>query len=212
MVGEHCRQGKRRSRIAGMKRMGVLALLALLLLAGCAGTLRSSAPVDPTDWPVRVGSNNATARAPAALGRRNLAWHLASRFDKDEPLARFVAGSTDETWVRLTPGADGVIKVTGGVKDETLVSVNLAPRNRRKSALWNYQAGYTCRQGKLFVRGGFPVPQEEQQFGVKDPFAAGLFTFERAEDRSLVMLEDLYWSQGGEVAFQKWWRWRRLGP
>jgi hypothetical protein len=260
MVGEAGRQGKRDGigfdlpvvgpTITGMKRLGVLALL---LLGGCAGTMTSSVPIYPPDWPSRVGGDDATAcpdlsgtycavsepaaplvyppggapkesvmfvpyataKAPAALGRRNLAWHLASRFDKNEPLARFAViadGQADAAWVRLTAGNEGVIKIMAGVKGETLVSFDLVPRNRRKSELWNYQPGYTCRQGKLLVRGGFPVPKEEQQYATKDPFAAGLFTFERAEDGSLVMLEDLYWSQGAEISFQKWWRWRRLSP
>jgi hypothetical protein len=239
-----------------MKDLIMGAVMGAWLLAGC-GTMTSSVPVYPGDWPARVIGAGAVAcpeisgiyaavsepaaplvypaggapkeaaflvplpylrvDAPQQLGRRNLAWHLASRFEADEQLTRFsnviAAGHADTAWVRLMPPSAGIIKVVAGVGGKTLVTYDLLPRDRRKSELWTYQHGYTCRDGKLLVRGVFPVPKEEQWPEVENPVAAGLFTFMRAEDGSLVMLESVYYANGAkEISFQKWWRWRRLGP
>lgn len=239
-----------------MKCLTIAGATWVWVLTGC-GTMTSSIPVYPSDWPGRMAGVEgpecpdisglyaavsepaapmvyppggapkeavflvpipfATAEAPRHLGRRNLAWHLASRFEEDEQLVRFsktiASGDAGSAWVRVKPPSAGVIKILAGVGSKTLVTYDLLPRDGRKSELWTYQHGYKCRDGKLLVRGVFPVPKEEQEPGVENPIAAGLFTFMRAEDGSLVMLENIYYSRGGqEISFQKWWRWRRLGP
>lgn len=197
--------------------------------SGCpdlSGTYRAvSEPAAPLVYPPGGAPAEMAFLVPYAkaktppLGRRMLAWHLAGKFGPNDPLLhdlkRFAAAinDADAAWVRVLPGVDGKINVTCGLRHEAIVRFDLAPRNPDKSEFWNYQPGYICRNGSLIVRGVFPVPAAERgHTNNEDPHAAGVFTFSRATDGSLVMLEDLYWSQGQEVVFAKWWRWRRIGP
>lgn len=168
------------------------------------------------------------ARPAPELGRRNLAWHIAGLLalpDGGEPwqeLERFTAalepdaehpdGREDRGWVKLSDGGAGVLRIECGVGDEVLATLRLAPEPERTflEAMWTSTRGYRAEDGGLGVTAAFPLSPVERDPGGGN-IAAGRFTFYRADDGSLVMLENLVGTPSGDsLAFRKWWRWPRL--
>ena len=168
-------------------------------------------------------------RPVPALGRRILSWQLAGAdgpADGDlwSGLERFAAamradpahpdGQDEVGWVRVSAGAAGRFDIDCGIAEDTLLTFVLGPSPAPSlwEALWFLPAhGYTTVDGAMVIHGAFPASPVESRPG-PNRFAGGSFTFHRAVDGSLVMLESLHWAPaGGEVVFRKWWRWRRIG-
>lgn len=199
------------------------------------GTYRAvSEPAAPLEYPsggrpqewfffVPIGG-----RVPnPSLGRRTLAWHLAGLSGKDDgelwkglerfsaalmPDARHPDGREDLGWVRLSRGAADAIDVRCGVDSETILEFVLERDTDSTflAELGSRPSGYAVVDGGVQVCSTFPASPAECSPG-PDATAVGYFTFHPAADGSIVMLESLYGAPaGGEIAFQKWWRWRRI--
>lgn len=197
------------------------------------GTFRAvSDPAGPLEYPCGGYPHEmflfvpyARAKPPAQLGRRNLSWHLASVLGPEDEglwqdLARFAAalepgpsapdGEPDLGWVQVTRADGPTYAVRCGVGSAVSCSFLLEPSPAWHGwrSLWSYPPGYTLRDGGLVLRGAFVLSPLERA-AESDGLAAGTFTFYRAVDGSLVMVESLHYApRGGEVSFQKWWRWR----
>ena len=161
------------------------------------------------------------------LGRRTLAWHLASSMGPEEgelwqDLERFAAalqeaaaapgGAQEVGWVRVASDGESAFVITCGVGAESACSFRLERRAERSwwQRLWSLPRGYARTKDGLSVVGAFPVPPEECP-GSERRLAAGTFTFRRAVDGSLVMLENLHSApMSNQLVFQKWWLWRPL--
>jgi hypothetical protein len=160
-------------------------------------------------------------KSEVALGRRHLIWHLCGEFcgGSWEELAEVAAaietenirlGSTNSAgWVRVQEEPAGIIKVSAGLGERTLIHRELVPKPQ---PLWTYQPNrYQRRAGAVEVRGVFPSPPVENPMGIPNPSMGALCTFYRARDGSLIMLENPYGGvAGGNMESQKWWRWLPL--
>lgn len=198
-----------------------------------SGTYRAvSDPVGPLVYPrggrpreifffVPVGEPERNA----TFGRRILPWHLAGLQGSNmqeqwgaikqfagevEPDAEHPEGREEGGWVKVAGQSDGEIRVECGVKGESRGRFVLAPAGKRPAlaGLWSNPRGYRIEDGGVKVVATFPVPEIERDGGVS-ALATGSFTFYRAADGSLVMLENLFGAPStNTLVFQKWWRWR----
>jgi hypothetical protein len=150
------------------------------------------------------------------LGRRILTWHLAGAFGGDvwNALERYDARldtahpDADTGWVRVATMADGTVAIRAGRGDASLLELTL---RKEAHGAGPYKSGvYQCEDGALVVTGAFPPPAVENPTGQR--LAAGAkFRFYRAADGSLIAIENKYADVNeGNLAFQKWWRWRRI--
>ncbi len=170
-------------------------------------------------------------KTPPIVGRRILPWHLIGFQDEKhagvlKELEAFSAalrrdaqhpdGQDDLGWVRLsnaTRGETNVLTMECGVDREPMVTATLIPTPKQTPVEWltKMPGGYRILEdGAYEINSSFPASALEH-FPDSNPHAAGTFRFYRTTDGSLVMLESLHYAPaGGEVTFQKWWRWRRV--
>ena len=158
------------------------------------------------------------------LGRRILPWHLAGAFqnrdhDTWKALTHYAANikadaadsdpTTEAGWVRVQELPDNLIEVRAGLHDQTLLSLVL---RKEAQGLWKYRSHvYECKDGGLVVVNNFPPPAVENPAGRPSTVIGAVFTFYRTADGSLVALEEAYTGvSGGNMVFNKWWRWRRI--
>lgn len=158
-----------------------------------------------------------------SLGRRVLPWTLAGVFHgKDQEdwnaLTTYAdrleaenlhSGPNDEAgWVEIQEGKERTIEVRAGLDDRTLLKFTL---RREDQGLWSYKSHvYECEDNGIAVVGNFPPPPAENPTDQNIAIGAK-FTFFQAKDGSLVALEEAYSGVNqGNMAFNKWWRWRRI--
>jgi hypothetical protein len=158
------------------------------------------------------------------LGRRVLPWHVAGAFDSRDDdvwnsLATYASALDSEDrgaekpgaigWVEIRNAADGTLQVRAGLRDRTYVNVALS---RKGQGLWTYKSHvYECAKGGIVIVGAFPPPPAENPYGMQTSGIGAEFTFYPASDGSLVALEEAYTGvTGGNMIFNKWWRWRRM--
>jgi hypothetical protein len=157
---------------------------------------------------------------PLLVGRRILPWHIAGAFAENDPdewqkLSQYTSALEAESarsgaalaagWVRIQELSDGRLHITAGIDDCPVLNLDL----RKEAQAWAFAQShrYICKDGGLVVTGSFPPPREENPRGSDRAHAH--FSFFRAEDGSLVMLEDVY-AGSQAVLFKKWWRWRQI--
>ena len=85
-------------------------------------------------------------------------------------------------WVRVQEEPGGIIKVSAGLGERTLLHRELVPKPQ---PLWSYQPNrYQRRAGAVEVRGVFPTPPVENPMGMPNPAMGAVCTFYRARDGS----------------------------
>lgn len=157
--------------------------------------------------------------APPALGRRILTWHLAGVFEKTDPdiwnaLTRYAASletntnrsdtTSENGWVLVRTQSDRSIAIHAGLHDKTLLDIHL--RQEAQGFVKHKNHVYQCKNSGLRINGSFPPPSAENPNNTN---AYANFTFYRAVDGSLVMLEEAY-ADSHTLVFKKWWRWRPI--
>ncbi|MCP5178982.1 MAG: hypothetical protein H6993_18685 [Pseudomonadales bacterium] len=156
-----------------------------------------------------------------SLGRRLLPWHLAGLFSERDTtlfaqLSAFEAdvnrfaneeGQDADAWVAVTRTAENELTISTGIgaSHGPMFSIH-----EGRMGWWTYNSRvYQCDHGTLVVTGAFPPPAAENPRGWQDDSVGAHFTFHRAADGSLVALEEAYTGvSGGNMVFNKWWRWQ----
>ena len=160
-------------------------------------------------------------------GRRILPWVLSGTFQENSPedwnaLTHYAAPleadsaeslPDDKTgWVQVSKLPDSIIEIRAGLHDQTFIKLEISqggqPLFSNKSHL------YHCNGGKLEVYGSFPPPSVENPFNSTSNVIS-LFTFFRAVDGSLVMIEERFTGPSREPVnspfpIDEWWHWQRI--
>jgi|APFre7841882793_1041355.scaffolds.fasta_scaffold02405_2 hypothetical protein len=161
---------------------------------------------------------------PPRVGRRALPWYfigfinnqtaiekLGYFLTKLRPNAQHPDGHEDVGWVRISrKSKDEGYTVEVGIGDEPQFEYQFTPRPPEGSGprYIGFTPGYWPFDGGLRCLGPVRVSMDESPNGWPG-YASVTATMYRAVDGSLIVLEDPFRATiGGEVNFQKWWRWK----